>query len=162
MHGLSLPSSGMLTSAVSQAVQGFANRASSQLKTFTDDVEAGNVPAAQSFLSTLQQKVTAQNGFATGNALSGQFAQVSSDLQSGNLTAAQSDFANLQLSLSHAKQSTKGATGSGSAGTAGSNFGNSTIAPELYSSNALQQAAYNSALNLSMPASPPSLSVSSW
>jgi hypothetical protein len=162
MHGLSLPSGSMLTSAVSQAVQGFASRASSQLKTFTDDVQAGNVPAAQSFLSTLQQKVTAQNGFATGNALSGQFAQVNSDLQSGNLTAAQTDFANLQHSLSEAKHSAKGTSGPSSAGTTASNSANSTIAPELYSSNALQQAAYNSALNLSMPASVPTLSVNSW
>jgi hypothetical protein len=162
MHGLSLPPASMLTGAVSQAVQGFANRASSQLKTFTDDVEAGNVPAAQSFLSTLQQKVTAQNGFATGNALSGQFAQVNNDLQSGNLTAAQSDFVSLQQSLSQAKQSAKGSAGAHSTGATVSNSANPTIAPELYSSNALQQAAYNSALNLSMPASVPALSVSSW
>jgi hypothetical protein len=162
MHGLSLPSSSMLTSAVSQAVQGFANRASSQLKTFTDDVESSNVPAAQSFLSTLQQKVTSQYGFATGSALSSQFAQVKSDLQSGNLTGAQSDFSNLQASLSQAKQSTKRTATSGSTGTTGSGSANNTVAPELYSSNALQQAAYNSALNLSMPASVPTLSVSSW
>lgn len=133
-------------SAASQLVSGAASRASSALKSVGSDLDSGNVTGAQSFLSTLQQKIS-QAGQSTS--LSSQFSLIGNDLTSGNLTAAKSDFSQLQQSLSSLSQD-QSTSGAGTASSAA-----------LAAYNALQQqSAYSSALNLSMPASMPSLSVS--
>jgi ribosomal protein S20 len=164
MHGLAIPATNLFTNAVSQTVAGFANRASSAARNFESDLQSGDIAGAQSFLTALQQKLGAQGSTPAGSAVSAQIKQVSNDLQSGNLTAAQTDFSNLQLSISQLKHrpglpasgNRSGAQAPGSAGTT-----TSSALADLQSYNPLQQNAFSGALNLSLPASVPSLSVNS-
>lgn len=159
MHGV-LPTN-LFTSAVSQAVSGIAGRALTAAKSFESDLQSGDIAGAQAFLSTLQQKLGSQGATATGSTLASQIRQVSNDLTAGNLTAAESDFTSLKLGLSHLGRQGSGA-GSGqpqSTGAAG-NAQNAALSA-LQSYSPLQQSAYNSALNLSLPAGLPTLSVSS-
>jgi outer membrane protein assembly factor BamD (BamD/ComL family) len=68
------------------------------------DLQSGNLTAAQSDFTTLTQNLSGANqssastaSSATGNnALAQAFAQLGQDLQSGNLQGAQQDFANVQ------------------------------------------------------------------
>lgn len=63
------------------------------------DLQSGNLSAARSEFSTLQQIVPRPNSTAPAQAaspLDQEFQQLSQDLQSGNLSAAQQDFANIQ------------------------------------------------------------------
>jgi hypothetical protein len=159
MAGLSLPVSNFLPSAMSQTLAGFAGRASTALKSFDSDLDSGNVSGAQSFLSTLQQKVNAQGGAPAGSSLATQFSQVSSDLASGNLSAAKSDFASLQSGLAQLR---KGAQSLGTGSQVGSSANTGSEQSALQSLNLMQQSAYNTALNLTLPSAAPSLSVSSW
>lgn len=138
-------------SAASQLISGAAGRASSAVKSFESDLDSGNTTGAQSFLSTLQQKISLAG---QNSSLSSQLSQIGSDLKSGNVTAAKTDYAQLRQSLSSLSPSSlshdQSATGAGTASNAA-----------LAAYTALQQqSAYSSALNLSMPASMPSLSVS--
>jgi hypothetical protein len=159
MH-LAFPSIPSATNLVSQTLTGFANRASTAAKNFESDLQSGNIAGAQSFLSALEQKLSAGNA---GNGLAPQFAQVSDDLKTGDLAGAQSDFSQLELTLSQRKQ---GATGPTPA--SGTQLQNN-VAPAqgmsgdpsltaLAPNYLLQQSAYNSALNLSVPASLPGFS----
>jgi hypothetical protein len=157
MHIPSLPANvfANAASAASQVLTGAANRASSTVKSFESDLDSGNITGAQSFLSTLQQKISLSGQNSGSTAISSQFGsqlgQISNDLKSGNLAAAKTDYSQLQQSLSTLKQDL---------GTTGTGTGDGSSAA-LAAYNALQQqSAYSSALNLSMPASMPSLSVS--
>lgn len=63
------------------------------------DLQSGNLSAAQTDFSTLQQIVPQPNSNTPAQAaspLDQEFQQLSQDLQSGNLSAAQQDFANIQ------------------------------------------------------------------
>jgi|SRR5580698_5095206 len=146
MHIPSLPAN-VFTSAASQLLTGAASRASSAVKNFTSDLSTAHAGSPQSFLSTLQQKITVAGQNNASSPLAQQLTQLSSDLKSGNLAAAKTDYSQLQQSLSTLKdQST---TGVGAA---------SSAAMAAYSA-LQQQSAYSSALNLSTPSSMPSLSV---
>lgn len=136
-------------SAASQLLSGAASRASSAVKSFESDLDSGDVSGAQSFLSTLQQKISLAGQNSGSGAISSQLSQIGSDLKTGNLAAAKTDYAQLRQSLSSLTQD-QGTTGAGTA---------SSSALAAYTA-LQQQSAYSSALNLSMPASMPSLSVS--
>jgi hypothetical protein len=153
MHIPSLPAN-IFTAAASQALSGLASRATSGPKTFEADLDSGNIAGAQSFLSTLQQKLSLGAVGGTGTAISAQIAQVSNDLTAGNLTAARSDYSHVQSALAqqhHAQASSNSTTQAASA--AGSSLA------ALASYNASQEGAFNSAVNLSMPGNSPSLSI---
>jgi outer membrane protein assembly factor BamD (BamD/ComL family) len=64
------------------------------------DLQSGNLSAAQSEFATLQQGVT-QTSSATQSSspIAQAFSKLSQDLQSGNLTAAQSDYSTLQQDM---------------------------------------------------------------
>jgi urease accessory protein UreF len=144
-----------LANAATKAISGFATRASNAAKGFESDIDSGNIAGAQSFLSTLQQQLSASNTGTTGSAISKQIDQVSSDLSSGNLNSAQTDFTNLSQMMSKMKLQ----SGSSSSSTANqSQTSNSSLAA-LQSYDPFQQAAFSSAVNLSMPGASPSLSV---
>ncbi len=167
MHALGLPTSNLFPNTIQQTVAGFASRASNALHSFESDLQSGDVAGAQSFLSTLEQKAGAQGAAPAGSGIATQFSQVSSDLQSGNLTAAQSDFSSLATSLSqlrHAVQPKSTLVGSdpSSGATQSSTSAQSSPMSELQSLNVLAQGAYNTALNLTLPAAVPSLSLNSW
>jgi outer membrane protein assembly factor BamD (BamD/ComL family) len=87
-----------------QSVQ--KNQVAQEFQQLGQDLQAGNLSAAQSDFTTLQQLVS-QAGSATaslaansssqsGNPIAQAFSQLASDLKSGNLTAAQQDFAQIQ------------------------------------------------------------------
>lgn len=66
------------------------------------DLQSGNLSAAQSDFATLQQIVSnnsATQSTAGSNPLAQAFSQLGQDLQSGNLSAAQQDFTNIQQYL---------------------------------------------------------------
>lgn len=66
------------------------------------DLQSGNLSAAQSDVSTLQQ-LTPQSNFTSStqssNPITQEFNQLSQDLKSGNLSAAQTDYSKLQQNL---------------------------------------------------------------
>lgn len=135
MHALSLPAN-IFTSAVSNALSGLTSRVST---------------TARSFASDLQQ---AQSG---SGAISSSLTQLGSDLQSGSLSAAQADYASLQQAIALKKAAASAGSHSSAQGT-GSSSSDSVLAA-LQNSGVLQQSAYNSALNLSMPAAASSISL---
>jgi hypothetical protein len=153
MHLPSFPAN-VLTNAASQLLTGGATRASSALKSFESDLSSGDIGGAQSFLSTLQQKLSLGSS-GSSSAISAQIAQVGSDLKSGSLTAAKADYAQLRQAISQLDES-----GAQSQSANGTSEGSSASLAALAGFNALQQGAYSNALNLSLPSSMPSLSVS--
>lgn len=152
MHIPSFPAN-VLTSAASQLLTGAASRASSAVKNLASDLGSSSTSGTQPFLSTLQQQLSPGSTTAAGSALSAQITQVYNDLKSGNLTGAKADYSQLQKIVSQLKAAQTSTTGSQASG------GDDSSA-SLAAMNLLQQSAYSSALNLSMPASIPSLSVS--
>jgi len=93
-----------------QSVQ--KNQVAQEFKQLGQDLQAGNLSAAQSDFATLQQLVS-QAGSApmfasssssssssspsqSGNPIAQAFSQLATDLKSGNLTAAQQDFAQIE------------------------------------------------------------------
>jgi hypothetical protein len=152
MHIPSLPAN-VFTSAASQALSGLASRAPSGPNTFESDLNSGNFAGAQSFLSTLQQKLSLGSAGGTGTAVSAQIAQVSNDLTAGNLTAARTDYSHLKSALAQQHHGQTSGSTAQTASAAGSSLAS------LASYNALQQGAFNSAVNLTMPGNSPSLSV---
>ncbi len=82
---------------VEQALQDYTQLAS--------DLQSGNLTAAQSDYTNLQQLVQAYQGPAkSDSAIQSDFATLGQDLQSGNLTQAQSEFSQLQSDLTSAAQ----------------------------------------------------------
>ena len=145
MHIPSLPGN-LFTGAASQVLSGAASRASSAVKSFASDLDSGNnTSGAQSFASTLGQVS------AGGNSLSTQVTQLGSDLKSGNLGAAQSDFTDLRRTFAHLKADS---------GAQESDAQNNAHIAAIAAYSALQQSAYSSALNLSMPGGASSFSAS--
>jgi len=133
-----------LTDQAAQVLSAATSRASSAAKSFESDLDSGNIAGAQSFLSTLQQKLSETGA---NSAVSSGIAQIGNDLKSGNLAAARLDFADLKQSIASAKQ-TPNPTATGDAAGA-----------SLAALNLLQQSAYSAAIGLSMPAGSSSLSV---
>jgi hypothetical protein len=140
---------GAVGSRAASALGGFESKLNSNLSSGLDSslgssLDSGNIAGAQSFLSTLQQKLS-QTG--SSPAISNGIAQIGSDLKSGNIAAAKTDFASLRQTLEQLGQ-TQGATGAGDAAST-----------SMAAMNLLQQSAYSAAINLSMPAGASSLSV---
>lgn len=165
MIALAAPAAGLVSDALSQVMSGFANRASAAAKGFDADLQSDNVGGAQSFLSALQQKLTAQGNAPAGSAVAAQFSQISNDLSTGNLAAAKADFSSLQQSISHLKHgSSAEASGSGTGDPGQALASAAAYDPRLaslQSYNPVHQAAFSGALSLSLPSGMPSLSVNS-
>jgi hypothetical protein len=163
MHGLGIPSIGPLSSVASQAITSLANRASTAATNFETDLQSGNIAGAQSFLGALQQKLSSQSTGAAGSAISAQITKVSNDLKSGDLSAAQTDFASLRLNFPHQQRGANWpASGNGAApASCASGAAADPTQAALQSYNVMQQMAFNSALNLSLPEAAPSLSINS-
>ena len=67
-----------------------------------EDLQSGNLSAAQADFATLQQLGPQSNAVSSGpssNPLAQAFHQLSQDLQSGNLSAAQKDYATIQQDI---------------------------------------------------------------
>ena len=63
------------------------------------ELQSGNMTAAQSEFATLQQGVTQTSGATQSSSIAQAFSKLSQDLQGGNLTAAQSDYSALQQDM---------------------------------------------------------------
>lgn len=69
------------------------------------DLQSGNLSAAQADFATLQQNAPSANASTPNTPVAQAFSQLGKDLQSGNLSAAQQDFSNIQQDFqSHAAQ----------------------------------------------------------
>jgi hypothetical protein len=63
------------------------------------ELQSGNMTAAQSEFATLQQGVTQTSGATQSSSIAQAFSKLSQDLQGGNVTAAQSDYSALQQDM---------------------------------------------------------------
>ncbi|MGA7220368.1 MAG: hypothetical protein WBX38_18775 [Candidatus Sulfotelmatobacter sp.] len=94
--------SGISTSSLYQTpgVQNDFQKARQDFQQLGQDLESGNLSAAQSDFATLQnllpQSASTTTAGQSNNPIAQAFAQLGKDLQSGNLSAAQSDFATIQ------------------------------------------------------------------
>jgi outer membrane protein assembly factor BamD (BamD/ComL family) len=90
-----------------QSVQNNRQQAQQEFQQLGQDLQAGNLSAAQSDFATLQQLVPQNNENAAAqnnNPLAQAFSQLAQDLQSGNLSAAQQDFTSIQQYLQNQAQ----------------------------------------------------------
>lgn len=100
-------SSSNLFNYENQSVQNKVQQFKQEFQQLGQDLQAGNLSAAQADFTTLQQigsngnstSSTSTSSPASSNPLVQAFNQLGQDLQSGNLSAAQQDFANIQQAL---------------------------------------------------------------
>jgi hypothetical protein len=94
-----------ILSLLSPSTQTPLQKTKQEFQQLGQDLKSGNLSAAQSDITSLQQSVAQQSLSAsttaptsasqTGSAISQDFAKLSTDLKSGNLTAAQADYTSL-------------------------------------------------------------------
>jgi len=111
--------SGILSSVISNAlgsqtesVQGNRQQFQQEFQQLGQDLQSGNLSAAQSDFATLQQNAPPGSPLANlnsttqgSNSLTNAFSQLSQDLQSGNLSGAQSDYSTIQQDFQNQGQS---------------------------------------------------------
>jgi soluble cytochrome b562 len=103
MSAAGLSSTGLFSSSVNSQFQEFKQ----EFQQLGQDLQAGNLSAAQSDFATLQQlgPQSQVNTSAQGsNPISQAFEQLSQDLQSGNVSAAQQDFTTIQQDFQNLAQ----------------------------------------------------------
>jgi outer membrane protein assembly factor BamD (BamD/ComL family) len=95
--------SGISSSAVfnsaTQSIEAKVKQFQQEFQQLGQDLQSGNLSAAQSDFVTLQQIGSQNNSAASGQGTSSiaqAFSQLGQDLQSGNISGAQQDFANIQ------------------------------------------------------------------
>ena len=82
-----------------QNVQNTMQQSQQEFQQLGQDLQAGNLSAAQADFATLAQlnpQVNATSSSQNASPIAQEFSQLSQDLQSGNLSAAQQDYATLQ------------------------------------------------------------------
>jgi outer membrane protein assembly factor BamD (BamD/ComL family) len=83
-------------------VQSKAQQIQQEFHQLGEDLQSGNLAAAQSDFATLQQLVPQDSSTSTAqssNPLAQAFQQLGQDLQAGNLSAAQQDYSNIQQDI---------------------------------------------------------------
>jgi hypothetical protein len=97
---------GILSSALvgigSQLLQSRRQQVGKEFQQLGQDLQSGNLSAAQSDFATLQQlrpQASTSASAQSSSPLSQDFAQLSADLKAGNLTAAQQDFTRIQKDI---------------------------------------------------------------
>ena len=88
-----------ISSYSSQSIQNRMQQFQQEFQQLGQDLQSGNVSAAQSDFATLQQSTPQANSTTSPqstNTIAQAFNQLSTDLQAGNITASQQDYANLQ------------------------------------------------------------------
>jgi outer membrane protein assembly factor BamD (BamD/ComL family) len=87
------------------SVQNKAQQIHQEFQQLGEDLQSGNLSAAQSDFTTLQQLMpqssttSATSSTESSNPLAQAFSQLGQDLQAGNLSAAQQDYANIQQDI---------------------------------------------------------------
>ncbi|HTS71134.1 MAG TPA: hypothetical protein VMO17_19325 [Terriglobia bacterium] len=104
---------GILSSSLFQALQGSHNNhqtRQSEFQQLGQDLQAGNLTAAQQDFATLTQNAPsgAQGAGNNANNISQAFTALGQALQSGNLTAAQQDYTTVQQDVQQAVGQTQG------------------------------------------------------
>ena len=95
-------------------VQSKAEQIQQEFQQLGEDLQSGNLSAAQSDYTTLEQLVpqssttSSTSSAQTSNPLAQAFNQLGQDLQSGNLSAAQQDYANIQQDMQNHAEQTQG------------------------------------------------------
>ncbi len=87
------------SSSTPSTQQTTAQKLKQEFQQLGQDLQAGNLSAAQSDLAVLKQNAPQNSAVAGGqssNPISQAFQQLSTDLQAGNLSAAQSDYSTIQ------------------------------------------------------------------
>jgi len=88
---------------VGQYAQGVRTKWQQGLQQLGQDLQAGNMSAAQSDFAALQQlnpQISSAASTQSGNAVGQDFAQLGKDLQAGDTSAAQQDYVHLQQDVS--------------------------------------------------------------
>ncbi len=109
-------SSSNLFSYENQSVQNKAQQLQQEFQQLGQDLQSGDLSAAQTDFTTLQQigsnssstSSSSTSSTASSNPLAQAFNQLGQDLQSGNLSAAQQDFTNIQQNLQSQASQTQG------------------------------------------------------
>lgn len=86
-----------------QAIQSNRQKFQQSMQQLGQDLQSGNLSAAQSDFATLQQltpQVGSTSSSQSNSAVAQDFTQLGTDLQSGNTTAAQQDYAQIQHDVS--------------------------------------------------------------
>ena len=105
-----------LFSFLTQTVQSKKHQFQQEFQQLGQDLQSGNMSAAQSDFATLKQDMPQSSSTTSSSAQSGSgiataFSQLAQDLQSGNLTAAQSDYSTLQQDFQSMAASSQSASG---------------------------------------------------
>jgi len=87
--------------AQQQAVQANQQQFLQEFQQLGQDLQSGNLSAAQSDFATLQQSTSTASA-SSSNPIAQAFNELGQDLQSGNTTAAQQDYTQLQKDLQNA------------------------------------------------------------
>lgn len=97
-----------------QNVQNNMQQIQQEFEQLGQDLESGNLSAAQSDFSTLQQMMpqnTSTSSSQSNSPIAQAFNQLAQDLQSGNLSAAQQDFQTIQQDMQNQASEMQGAHG---------------------------------------------------
>ncbi|MGA2809876.1 MAG: hypothetical protein ABSG16_00650 [Candidatus Acidiferrum sp.] len=102
-------SSSLFGSSTQNTQQTTAQKLKQEFQQLGQDLQSGNLSAAQADLSTLQQNAPQNSAIAggqSGSPISQAFKQLSTDLQAGNLSAAQTDYSTIRQDFKN--QATQG------------------------------------------------------
>jgi hypothetical protein len=167
-------SSSSLYNYSSQTLENNMKQIQQQFQQLGQDLQAGNLSAAQSDFAALEQLMPQNSSISSAqsnNPIAQAFNQLSQDLQAGNLSAAQQDYSTIQQDFQnqsaqmHAHHHHRGGESSGTSeinqlldqlGQA-LQSGNLSTAQQLFSSlqQGLQQFSQNNGLSSSQPSSQP-------
>ena len=92
-------SSSNLFAYSTQSIQNTMRKFQSEFQQLGQDLQSGNLSAAQADFATLQKlgpQTSSTSSLQIGNPIAQEFNQLAQDLQSGNLTAAQKDYTTIQ------------------------------------------------------------------
>ena len=89
-----------------QSIQNQQQQIQQEFQQLGEDLQSGNLSAAQSDYATLQQLAPQNNSSSTqsNNPIAQAFNQLAQDLQSGNVSAAQQDYTTIQQDLQSQSQ----------------------------------------------------------
>jgi hypothetical protein len=137
-------SSTSLSNLSSQTVQNNRQQMQQQFQLLGQDLQSGNLSAAQSAFASLQQSAPQPSSTSllqSNNPIAQEFSQLSTDLQSGNTSAAKQDYATIQQDFQNEAMSMHHHHASeGGSGTAGQSLQPLSQALPTSSLSAAQQA----------------------
>lgn len=104
-------SSTSIFNSATQSIEAKVKQFQQEFQQLGQDLQSGNLSAAQSDFVTLQQTGTQNNSAASApgtNPIAQAFSQLGQDLQSGNISGAQQDFANIQKAFQNQASQAQG------------------------------------------------------